>query len=110
MDEAKASLHETTLLANVWKFGFDLTFIPGDLLLPTQVLVMYGNYEDAISLHEKYGCPLSVQINENVIITSTNVLLCSCSILQRANYQRLNNHYSDVKMLEWLRRIPVRSA
>ncbi len=64
--------------------------------LPTHLLIIYGHFELAKILHEKHGCPLSLKINETVILTSMNVLIQRQSIA----YSRVV--ITDKEMLSFL--------
>ncbi len=57
-----------TLLGDVYQNSWSI-------FLPTQELIFYGHFNEAKILHEQYGCALSLQVNDNLTITSTNMLL-----------------------------------
>jgi hypothetical protein len=75
--------------------------------LPTQLLILYGHFNEAKILHEKYEYPLTLLVKKEKI-TSTTVLLFR-NRLRPFSYQR-ERHYvpttvspeAHVEMLHWL--------
>ncbi len=93
-------------LANAWKSSHDIVKDAVYCLLPTQILILFGKFNQARTLHEKYGCPLSLQITNNVTLTSMNVLLCHSTLQSRRNEIKSNYRISEYEnLLRYLIRV-----